>query len=116
MCIGGDVIKFIRLKDIIPLDDKNNIQINNFLKSPTIYVIKEVSEKVTKKLIENSVLSDKICNFCFDNDGCCKFFDPEKDHLSISESDYFISFGDVGDKTIEELKRLKFKFNIFDSK
>jgi len=98
------------LYSITPLSMKQDIPYMSKLAHPTIYILKEKEKYVDDNAIENSPILRKICDFCFKNNGCYKFFDPKVDYEFISPEDYLVSFGDDAKKSIAYFKRMGYLF------
>ena len=99
------------LYKIIPLSKRDPIQVIKKIIHPTVYILKEKSEFVDEKAIENSPLLKKVINFCFMKNGCFKFFDSKTDYEGLSEEDYILSFSEDGSKSIKCLKNMGYNFN-----
>ena len=95
---------------IIPLSEKLNIPYMRKVAHPTVYILKEKEKYIDESAIENSPILKKIADFCFNKNGCYKFFDPKIDYEFITLQDYLISFGNDAGKSIECFKKMGYCF------
>lgn len=99
---------------ITPLSERQNIPYMRKIAHPTIYILKEKEKYVDDNAIENSPILKRISNFCFDKNGCYKFFDPKIDYEFLGSEDYLISFGNDSEKSIEYFKKMGYCFKEID--
>ncbi len=105
------------LQFIVPIR-RDKIDVREMLMHPSVFILKEGINSKTmgdvseKDIIEVSPAFHKILNFSYKRNAYYKFFNAKSDINLVKEGDFFIYFGEEGQKTAEYLKSLQYKINI----
>jgi hypothetical protein len=105
------------LSMITPISD-TKIDLSDKLAHPIIFVLREglktevVGSTKEHNIIEKSPLMHKIYDLAFEQGGCVKFFDANKDQNIIRPSDIFVSIGDSGYNVGKYYQSLGYKIEI----
>ena len=96
------------IRPIVP----RRIPSETFAKHPVIYIFNEKTgekdQKNERVEIENSPLMADIFSLAYSIDGGITFYDSEVSTRTISDGDYFVSYGPKGKSKFQELKKFKY--------
>lgn len=96
--IGKPAFKYIS-----PTDNKN-LNINNHLNHPIIFLFKDESAHITTEIVEGLEGYSKVYDFASKINGSVKFFDKQGDKGKIKKGDYLVYFTDDGEKSVKIIK------------
>lgn len=103
------------LMNIAPISP-TPIALEEKIKHPIIFLVRERQPLVTRYAVENSPLWCSLSNLACKMDGTIKLFDAEKDSKLIQQGvDFMCCMGPEGKKAIECYQLMGFKVKILDS-
>jgi hypothetical protein len=97
-----------------PLNPQAKIPIEEKLKHPVIFLVREQSG-LGREAYENSPVWNALSDMAYDLDGTLKFFTPESDHRRLAPGDYLVYVGERGKQVGQELRSLGYEVSLLSS-
>lgn len=113
--ITSDVVNERAFKDISPLSG-TNVDMNNKLWHPIVFLLKDQSQHLTTEVAEALPGFDAVYDFAYDVGAAVKFFNKDEDKGRIKAGDYIVYFTDDGKRAANTMKGIMPDITIMEFK